>query len=428
MMHTSDTPPGVMPSAPGGHVPVGLAKCVVIGDTAIAQRVADRLRDAELTEVDHLQRPGDDEVRRVVSESVSWVVILFHDDIVALRYALACAHIRPEVSILVSIFDRTIGDEVRRMLRHCEVTSPAELALPSLLDLCLRSGSDRWQREHLSSLDAARSAVSHSARGPTAHLRYALSALTTHLTGFARTSDRGARNLVVGLVGLAAILGLDFAWLITREHRSFAQGLREAVQVVTTVGPAGTTADTAYTVLSSCAMLVTVVFTAMFTAGVVDRSLGSRSLGMLGPRSMPRRHHVVVVGLGQVGARLCMELRAAGIPVVAIERDATAPGLRLIRNLRIPTIIGHGVDRWLLEETRIDKAAALAAVGSDDLDNIAVAVAAHGVAPQLHMVLRAGEQSTVTETEALLPLGSVCDVTSLTADYVTRRVLEVAAD
>ena len=63
-------------------------------------------------------------------------------------------------------------------------------------------------------------------------------------------------------------------------------------------------------------MLVTVVFTAMFTAGVVDRLLGPRLVGLVGPRALPRTGHVVVVGMGQVGLRLCAELRDLGVAVV----------------------------------------------------------------------------------------------------------------
>jgi voltage-gated potassium channel Kch len=158
--------------------------------------------------------------------------------------------------------------------------------------------------------------------------------------------------------------------------------------------------------VASTAMLMTVVFTAMFTAGIVDRLLGPRLSALIGARALPRSGHVIVVGLGQVGLRLCRELRALGIPAVGVERDTHARNLRLVRELNIPAVVGHGGDRALLERIGIHRAIALAAVGSDDRDNIAVSLAAQGIAPGLRLVLRAGEREVLAETGSLLPLGS----------------------
>ncbi|MGY0499294.1 NAD-binding protein [Nocardia sp. FBN12] len=111
------------------------------------------------------------------------------------------------------------------------------------------------------------------------------------------------------------------------------------------------------------------------------------------------------------------------VPVLAVERDPAAPGLRVIDDLRIPTIVGHGIDRALLDKARVDKATAIAAVGSVERDNLAVAVATHGVAAATRIIIRAGDQdSGGAEIKALLPLGSVCDVTALAVDYIVDRV------
>jgi hypothetical protein len=66
-------------------------------------------------------------------------------------------------------------------------------------------------------------------------------------------------------------------------------------------------------------------------------------------------------------------------------------------------------------------------VGSDDLDNIAVAVTAHGVAPGTRVVLRAGEHEAIAETRSLLPLGATRDVTTMCATYVVTRLLGTEA-
>jgi len=207
-----------------------------------------------------------------------------------------------------------------------------------------------------------------------------------------------------------------------------AEAFFHAARVVAAVGPATAPADApGYQVLSSVSMLVTLVLSALFTAGVIERILGSRLIGLIGPRTVPRSGHVIVVGMGQVGMRLCVELRHLGIPVVGVERDPHVSTARLARTLGIRGMAGHGGDRSVLERLRLGHARALAAVGSDDLDNIAVAIAAHGVAPGTRVIIRAGEHDAIAETRSLLPMGTVRDVTSLAAAYVLARLLREPA-
>ena len=385
-------------------------RVVLIGDTAMADRVA--LGLVSRVEFVHLKHADERGVVEALTCRPSWIVIMMHDDVLAIQCALICAHVAQGVPMIVTIFDKTIGRELPRLMQHCEVTSPAELALPELIRLCMGAHRDdvpvRPGRRHA---------------GLVASLRFAASTGLTHLTGFTRTTEGGARILMLGLVGLAAVLLADALWLVLAYDLAPSAALFEAVRVVTTVGPAAEAHGGLYALFAALAMLVTVIFTAMFTAGVVDRSLGPRLQGLIGPRSIPRQGHVIVVGLGQVGARLCEALRSRQIPVIAVERDPTAVGLKLVRPLRIPTIVGHGVDRALLERARLHKATAIAAVGSTDLDNISVAIAAHGVAPQAPIVLRAGEQGALSQLPSLLALGAVCDVPSLAAAHVIDRIL-----
>ncbi|MDQ3156037.1 MAG: NAD-binding protein [Actinomycetota bacterium] len=227
---------------------------------------------------------------------------------------------------------------------------------------------------------------------------------------------------MLGALGLIAILIVDWVWLVAIDHEPLASSFLAAVSIVATVGPAKS-GEAPYAIVSALGMLLAVVFTAMFTAGIVDRQLGPRLVGLLGDRTIPRKDHVIVVGLGQVGLRLCVELRSLGIPVVGVERDPAASNLRLAPSLRIPTVIGHGTDRGLLASLGSERARAIAAVGSDDLDNVAVAAAAHAVAPRTNVVLRAGEQEAIAETRFLLPLGTTRDVTAICAGFVSAHLV-----
>ncbi|WP_405974968.1 NAD-binding protein [Streptomyces sp. NBC_00988] len=104
--------------------------------------------------------------------------------------------------------------------------------------------------------------------------------------------------------------------------------------------------------------------------------------------------------MDQVGIRLCAELRGLGIPVVGVERDPQAATARPARTLGIPVMDGHGGDLHVLERLRPGHARAPAAVGSDGLGNVAVALAAHGVAPHIRVVLRARGRTTPSSRRA----------------------------
>jgi voltage-gated potassium channel Kch len=400
---------------------------VVVGDTNVARRVCASLRTRGRETV-HLVAPGDEGLRAVMREQPAGVAVLVHGDLAALRYALATAHIAPAVPLVVSIFDHTVSDQLVRLLPHCEVTSPGDLAAPALAGACLdrQTSTVRRTADGVVALRRTRGGFTPVPWRLTARARWR--ARAGRLATQFRPHDSGTRILLAGLAGILTVLVGDWAWLVTGLGHPPAEALHEAVRVVTTVGP-GTTGHghEGYVVVSALAMLATLVFAAMFTAGLVDRLLGPRLVGMVGPRTLPHAGHVIVVGLGQVGLRLCQELLRLGIPVVGVERNPSAPHLRLARTLRIPVVVGHGGDRAVLERLRLRRAVALAAVGSDDLDNIAVAVAAHGVASGTHVVLRAGEHEAIAETRSLFPLGITRDTTRLSAAYVTARLLGIAA-
>jgi len=376
------------------------AAFLVIGDTPLGDRIRDGLLDeGEL--VDRRVDPGDDELVEALARQPGGVAIATHDDVVALRYALAVAHVDSAVPIVVTIFDRTISNRVAELLPQAVVTSTADLAAPRLAAACLASGSPAT-----GGFQRARDAIRLNPKGPRRTPR-----------------DLSDRLLLLGLVGLAAVLVTDFLWLWLRAGHLPADALLEAARVVATVGPGPVDVPAGYATFASLAMLASVCFTALFTAGLVERLLEPRLVALVGARRVPRRGHVIVVGIGQVGIRLCAELRRRGVRVVGVERDPSASQLHVARALRIPVVVGHGSDRDVLERLGLGRALAIAAVGSDEYDNIAVAIAANGIAPGTGVVMRAGEQEAMAETRSLLPLGETEDVWSIAGQAIVALLL-----
>ena len=170
-------------------------------------------------------------------------------------------------------------------------------------------------------------------------------------------------------------------------------------------------------------MLVALLFAAAFTAGLVNRVVERRLTGLVGRRAVPRRDHVVVVGLGQVGMRLCLMLRACRIPLVAVESDENGESVGIAKELGLPVIIGRGGDPRSCAGCRCHRARAVAAVTSDDLQNISVAMTARGIHPDIRTVLRVGDGAVANETRSLLALGLVRDVHRIAAALLAARIL-----
>ncbi|MET9836012.1 NAD-binding protein [Streptomyces sp. NPDC006385] len=404
-------------AAPADESAAGKRYFVVIGSD-VARRVCGALRSAGHL-VRHLAQPTDEDLRRALDQEVAGVAVLLDDDVESLRYALAVEHIRPGVRLVVTVFDRTVAEQLVRVVPNCQVTSPADVAAPVLLAACLQPdllAIDRTPSGHVGARRQGDAVTLETYRPPRA---LKCQAWLGKIRGQLRPHDGSSRIMLTGLAGLLAVLLADWAWSVGFNHRPPVEAFFEAVRTVATVGPAAPHGSNAYLVFAGLAMLVTIVFTAVFTAGMVDRLLAPRSIGVVGPRALPRAGHVVVVGLGQVGLRLCTRLQHLGVGVIAVERDPAAPNLRLARALGVPVVIGDATDKFVLRRLSLHTAEAMAAVASDDLDNIAVSVAARAVAPDLRVVIRAGDHEAIAETQSLFRIGIVHDLGSLSAAYTT---------
>jgi voltage-gated potassium channel Kch len=390
---------------------------LVIGDIEAARLACSALSDRG-ADVTHLLTPSDLEVRVALASGVDAVAILLRGDVTALRYALLVAHLRPGIRLVVTMFDRTLGVQLQRAVANCEVTSPADIAVPAIIGACLGEkvlavyGSATGLRILREVPDGPESI-------PYVGEPRTLSTLARLVRGQMRPQDDASRILVAGFVGLLSILAAD--WLLGMFLGEGAiDSFYSASRVVATVGPGvdEATSPRWYLVVSGVFMLAAIAFTAVFTAGIVNRLLSSRSIALLGRRTLPRRDHVVVVGLGQVGLRLATKLATMGHPVVVVERDPPPSNLRIAKAAGIPVVLGNASERAVLDRLALGRARALAAMGSQDLDNVEVAITARAVAPDLAIVLRAGEDDAITETQSLFAVGQVRDVSALTAASV----------
>ncbi len=409
-----DRPEGSWPPAEG-HV-------VVIGDLEVA-RLTCRLLTQQGLRVTHLLAPSEIELSAAMTAEVSGVAVLVRRDVNALRYVLLTEHLCPGVLITATIFDRTVARQLAHAVPNCEVTSPADVAAPAVVARCL---SASLVSVRTSTKDGGPFVYRTTGTGEPAVEPWTVPSPLRRMLQRPRVGlgDATARMMLLGAGGLAAILVLDWVIGVLLLHERPVETFFAAARVLATVGPAEATGHLQqwYLVVSALLMLLAVVFTALFTAGLIDWFASARTIGLVGRRTLPRRDHVVVVGLGQVGLRVAVTLKKLGVPLVGIERDADAANVRLARDAGIPVLIGHAEDEGVHRKVSLSRARAVAAMGSDDLDNIEVVIAALASAPDARMVLRAGEGDVIAETRSLFAIGDVVDVSLFSAVVSSLRL------
>jgi voltage-gated potassium channel Kch len=323
------------------------------------------------------------------------VAVVTRDDVLALRLTLLSAHLRPDLPLWVTMFDRTVTRELQHVVPAVRVLSPSELVAADLAEQCA-SVAGRSSRR----------------RGGT------------------RLVDDALRLLVGAGAGLLLALLFEAVISMIALHEGVVDALYFSTRSVATVAgtPGAVSGSVWFKVLSTLDTLAALLLVAVFTAALVRRLSRPRLTTLLGARAAPARGHVLLVGFGQVGFRLAQELRRREIAVLAVERDPDAPCVRLARAAGIPVAIGRGDDRATLERLGIRHCAAVAAVTSTDLVNVAVGLAANDLAPGVPLVLRLGDGEVAAETDSLLHLGRICDAHKIAAETLARGLQALGQD
>jgi voltage-gated potassium channel Kch len=380
--------------------------------------------DAAGAEVTWLEEAGDDNLREGLEAGPDIVCVTTRDDAFPLRVALLVRHLDADVPLVVTIFDPGIAEQIAETVPNCHVTSIADIVAPSLAGPCIAPELLGVVRdgERTVGLDEELNEVELPPRQ--AHRARSLAAAVL------RPYDRSAALLFYGFMGLVAMLCFELFGAMIVLDQAFADAFYGSAKSLATVGP-NTDVDDGpkwFKVAIGISVILTLISAACFTGGLINRLVDSRLTGLVGKRAVPRRNHVIVVGLGQVGLRLCMLLRECGVLVVAIDADEDSETVGLARRLRIPVVIGRGANPEILRRLSLRQARALAAVTNEDLANLESAMTARSVNDELRVVLRAGDGKLSNDTRSLARIGHVVDVHRLAAAYIAGIALGSDAD
>lgn len=371
--------------------PRGDAVLVLGDDDGLSRALLRRLEQDGVAAAAAIGRSDSEIAARLEEPRWRAIAVVTRDDVLALRLTLLSAHLRPGLPVWVTMFDRTVARELQHDAPTVHVVSPSEIVAGDLAAQCeetLGGGRRRW-------------------------------------AGI-RLVDDALRLLVAAGTGLFLTLVFEVAISMIALHENVVDALYFSTRTVATVAssPGADHAAAWFKVLSALNMVLALLLVAVFTAALVRRLSRRRLTTLIGPLAAPARDHVLLIGFGQIGFRLAQALRQRGVPVLGVERDADAPSVRLARKAGIPVAIGRGDDRETLRRLGIERCAAVAAVTSADLVNVAVGLAANDLRPGLPIVLRLGDGDVAAETDSLLHLGRIVDAHRLAAETLARALEE----
>ena len=398
-----------------------MPRVLLVGDGDLTEETAEALRAAD-ADVERLEDPKHEELRDALERGVDAVLVVSRDDAWPLRAALLVRHLDDDVPIVATIFDPATGAELEDVIGNATVTSLADIVAPTLAGPCLgdelAAVLDEGDRPVGLRCDDGTVEVASLPEVRARRLRALVSAVI-------KPFDRSASLVWFGAIGLLTVLIFETIAAAIVLDQSLVDAFYGAVKTLVTVDPNPAVQDGPdwFKLVISASMLVALLFAAAFTGGLVERLIGRRLTGLVGRRAVPRSDHVVVVGLGQVGLRLAQLLRSCGYSVVAVDTEEDGENVGHAKEMGLPVVIGRGADPSLLGRLSLEHALALAAVTADDLENIAVTLAARSIAPDLRLVLRAGSSETAGETRSLERLGQVRDVHRIGAVYLAGLAL-----
>lgn len=385
---------------------------------------------------------GDSRQPRILREadvaSASVIVLTSDDDLANLNTSLAASELNPAIRVVMRLFDQEVGAHIPELFRDAVALSSSALAAPGFVSAAI--DGETGSRFHLAGrvlssrrssepaigtrsvaiarlnpdrtvemlpdadgdgpdlivVDIAPEGVSaptkvRAPRVGVKRLPFSLRRLLTSLRGRLASPER--RLVKFGAILFVLALASAVYFRVVANLDPF-DAVAYAISLLTGASVPIDLADAArngalrlYAIFLSLigAALIAVVY-----AFITDALIRSRLLQTLGRRTVPGdiHDHVIVVGLGSIGYRVALGVAERGVPVVAVEVRDEGRFVSPARAAGMPVFIGDARHREVLDELRLGTARALVAATSDDLVNLAIALNARAVRPDLRVVLR----------------------------------------
>jgi Trk K+ transport system NAD-binding subunit/multidrug transporter EmrE-like cation transporter len=292
------------------------------------------------------------------------LVLAADDDTHNVDAALLIRRLRPDIPMVVRLFDPDLTAYLQATLDRVTVLSMSALGAPVFADMALRALAERPGAAPAPPVPAPR----------------------------VRWEGPGLDRVLAGvLVGLVVLVVLSTAFFVHALGLRPLDALYFVWTTVTTVGYG----DIALRDASDAAKLVGMVvmfagaaFIAALHALYTGRIVSRRLEAVLGRTPVRGRDHFVVAGGGNVGYRVARLLAGRGHRVVVVERDGQRRNVSALRAAGHHVIVGDASVDETLALARVDTAGTVLALTDADGTNLHVALAVRRSAPGVPVVVR----------------------------------------
>jgi len=319
-------------------------------------------------------------------EKAHALVLTANDDPENVDAALTARRLRPDLPLIVRLFDPALGAYLRRTLEAVTILSTSAVAAPVIADMTL----DALSRQSKQST-ASRS---RRARRRARKLRIDRVLVMTALAGIVLVV--ASTICFARALNLRPIDALYFVWTTIFTVGYGDISLREASDAAKIAGMG---------LMLTGAAVVAVLY-ALLAGWVVGRRLDV----LRGRLSVRGRSHIIVVGAGNVGFRVARILAEKGQRVVVVERDGDRRHVSDLRSIGHHVIVADATIEETLDLAGLETAAALLALTELDATNLHVALAVRERGTDIPVIVRLASQELSThiaDQRDMLPASSV---------------------
>jgi Trk K+ transport system NAD-binding subunit len=381
------------------------------------------------------------------------LVLLDADDVRNVHTALTAREMDPHLRIVVQMVNPRLGNQLHNLLGDCLVISGPSLAAPAFVSDALEDDELTWvelsgrrmvagpadliRDPHLTVLaDTTSSATPEllptGSSDPSGDIVLGTGVRTVWRTKGVRRAgwlmatrdvlDRRVRIIAAVMAGLV-LAGTTLTHYIA--DVPWLRALYLAMGAVTSAGIDDNTFSGAAPwakVATVAVQLTGIVLVALLTAVIVDSLIGARLSRVLGSVRGRPSNHVIVCGLGTVGARVLEILAERGVAVVGVEQDDDAPGVQTAHRLRIPVIIGDSSNEETLRSAGVQRCQAVLAITNGDITNLESAMVVRDLNPEARITMRMFDHDLAQRVERQLGLGHSRSVSMLVAPAIAAAV------
>ncbi|HEV8290746.1 MAG TPA: NAD(P)-binding protein [Tepidisphaeraceae bacterium] len=135
------------------------------------------------------------------------------------------------------------------------------------------------------------------------------------------------------------------------------------------------------------------------------------------------RDHVVLCGLGHLGARVLKELHSAKIPVVVIEKDQEGRFLTLARELAVPVLLRDMTEDQALIDAGVAEARVIIIATNSDMQNLEVALDSRRMNPKIRVIMRLYDQQIASKISSAMMIDAAFSSSALAAPMVAAMAM-----